>query len=388
MVGPLNNRRTESMLPTDPNSSPFGAPFSQDASGGSLPVGAGSARADEAGSARYPLPARQPLQSGALDHAPSPRDMRLTGWTPQVKCGFLEALARCGNVRSAAAFVSMSREGAYKLRRRDRAFALAWEGALVQARELAEDVLQDKALNGIVEQLSYHGEVIDTRTRFDGRLLLALLRRLDKRAESETAMLGADRFDALLDAISADADAGDLLEMPAQARARAAAEAQAARIAAAQDDEDALEADPHMIWEEGDEWYTDYPAPLGYEGIEDGDYGDADYRRTLSPEELAGLGVEEETAADLARAEAQRRAAFGLDAVDGEDQEQEGAEIASLDSVTCVNPGGGAHATSGAGAAFSALHPPEEGSLSHDRQHRALAAHSASRAQRRAEAAL
>ena len=383
------------MLPTDPMSSPSGAPFSQAVSGGSLAVDAGSARADDAKSVRYPLPARQPVQNGALAPAPSPRDMRLTGWTPQVKCGFLEALARCGNVRDAAAFVSMSREGAYKLRRRDRAFALAWEGALVQARELAEDVLQDKALNGITEQLSYHGEVIDTRTRFDGRLLLALLGRLDKRAESETAMLGADRFDALLDAISADADAGDLLETPAQARARAADEAQAERIAAAQEEEAAQEADPHMIWEEGDAWYTDYPAPPGYDGIEDGDYGDADYRRTLSPEELAALGVEEEAAADLARAEAQRRAAFGLDAGDGEaeqeeqeEQEKAGAENASLDSVTCVNPGGGAHATSGAGAAFSALHPPEEGSLSHDRQHRAPPPHSASRAQRRAEAAL
>ena len=60
-------------------------------------------------------------------------------------------------------------------------------GASPSARELAEDVLQDKALNGIVEQLFYHGEVVDTRTRFDGRLLLALLGRLDKRAESRTA---------------------------------------------------------------------------------------------------------------------------------------------------------------------------------------------------------
>ena len=91
----------------------------------------------DAGPAGHPLPATQPVQSTTLDR--TPREMRLTGWTPQVKCGFLEALARCGNVRDAAAFVSMSREGAYKLRRRDRAFALAWEGALVQARKLAED---------------------------------------------------------------------------------------------------------------------------------------------------------------------------------------------------------------------------------------------------------
>ena len=235
---------------------------------------------------------------------------------------FLEALARCGNVKVSAVYVSMSREGAYRLKRRDRAFALAWEGAMVQARELAEDDLQDKALNGFTEQLHYHGEVLDTRTRFDGRLLLALLGRLDKRAESETALLGADRFDDLLDRIEADADAEDLLETPAEALARVevARVAAAQRAAEAADREDE-EDDPHMIWEEHGECWTDYPAPADYDGIEEGRYGEEDYRRTLSEEEMAALGKDEDEDEEerdwLARAEAQRRAAFGLDGEEG-----------------------------------------------------------------------
>ncbi len=282
------------------------------AAGSAAPPPGGSLGADrgDAGAAPYPLPATQPGHGTVLDR--TPREMRLTGWTPESKRTFLEALARCGNVKNAAAYVSMSREGAYQLKRRDRAFALAWEGALVQARELAEDVLQDKALNGITEQLSYHGEVIDTRTRFDGRLLLALLGRLDKRAESRTAALGAERFDDLLHAIGADEDTQALLEAPEDARGLEEAEAW----------RNAEPEDRHMIWEQDGEWWTDYPPPPDFDGYEQGHYGDAQYSRSLSGEELAALGKEEEAADRLAAAEAQRRAAFGLDGGRARDAEE------------------------------------------------------------------
>lgn len=290
------------MHPVEPVPPPSGDPQMREESRASLPT-----PADHAGSVPLPLPADQPDRNTVSGRELSPRDQRLDGWTPSSKRAFLEALARCGNVKNAAAFVAMSREGAYRLKRRDRAFAFAWEGAMVQARALAEDELQDKAINGITEQLSYHGEVLDTRTRFDGRLLLALLGRLDKRAESDAALLGADRFDDLLDAIEADEDAGDLLETPAQALAREAAQSGATGSAAE-------DVDRHIIWQEGEEWWTDYPPPPGdYDGIERGAYGRSGYARTLSGEELAGSGLEEEEASDLALAEAQRRAAFGLE---------------------------------------------------------------------------
>jgi len=40
-------------------------------------------------------------------------------------------------------------------------------------------VLADRALNGTQEVVFYHGEEVATRTRFDSRLLLAHLGRLD-----------------------------------------------------------------------------------------------------------------------------------------------------------------------------------------------------------------
>ena len=300
------------------------------------------------GSARHPLPAPQPVQSTALDR--TPREMRLTGWTPQSKRAFLEALARCGNVKSAAAFVSMSREGAYQLRRRDAAFALAWDGALVQAREVAEDELQDKALNGITEHLSYHGEVTDSRTRFDGRLLLALLGRLDKRAESPAAALGAARFDDLLDRIGADEDAADLLVPPVPGSAPGDGEGDSSGAAGLAPHDDA--ADRHMVWEEEGCWWTDYPPPPGdYFGVERGCYGQGDYSRELSEEEAAAIGIEEQEQIDRTRAEAQRRAAFGLDggAEDtGDANGDAAAEKGPQDGVKRVKPDGG-DAASGVG---------------------------------------
>lgn len=66
-------------------------------------------------------------------------------------------------------------------------------------------------------------------------------------------------------------------------------------------------------WEEEDGWWTDYPPPPGFDGEEEGEYGDGDYRRALSPAEQAVIDadVAEEDAEELARAEAQRDAYFG-----------------------------------------------------------------------------
>jgi len=95
-------------------------------------------------------------------------------------------------------------------RRRDGVFALAWDAALVLAREAAEQVLADRALNGVTETIYYRGEAVGARTRFDGRLLLAHLARLDKRCEAGgPALAAAQCYDELLAAIAdGTADAG------------------------------------------------------------------------------------------------------------------------------------------------------------------------------------
>ena len=62
------------------------------------------------------------------------RRIRRDGWTAERRRRFLELLAAGFDVRRACAGVALSRQAAYTLRRRDPAFAQAWDGALRSAR--------------------------------------------------------------------------------------------------------------------------------------------------------------------------------------------------------------------------------------------------------------
>jgi hypothetical protein len=111
---------------------------------------------------------------------------------------FLEALAEGGAVRRAAARAGVSHMTAYRARRASAPFRRAWDAALLAARALAEDVLATRAIDGVEEEVWYHGEVIATRRRYDARLLLAHLARLDRLcADARTEAFAGD-FDAAL----------------------------------------------------------------------------------------------------------------------------------------------------------------------------------------------
>jgi hypothetical protein len=135
----------------------------------------------------------------ATVQAPQPAT-RHDGWTPERRARFLDRLSDCGNVRTACARVGMSREAAYRLRRRDELFARGWDAALMLARPNGADVLADKATEGIEEEVWYRGEMVGTRRRFDARLLLAHVARLDRLVEElpEESAEDAQRFDELL----------------------------------------------------------------------------------------------------------------------------------------------------------------------------------------------
>jgi hypothetical protein len=60
--------------------------------------------------------------------------IRRDGWTPERRERFLEFLSAGLDVRRACKRVGMSRQAAYTLRRREPAFARAWDGALRSAR--------------------------------------------------------------------------------------------------------------------------------------------------------------------------------------------------------------------------------------------------------------
>jgi hypothetical protein len=71
--------------------------------------------------------------------APANPRYRHDGWTPERRKLFLGFLARGLDVRRACAGVRLSRQAAYKLRRREPEFARAWDAALRSARQAAED---------------------------------------------------------------------------------------------------------------------------------------------------------------------------------------------------------------------------------------------------------
>ena len=152
-------------------------------------------------SAAHPQPL--PQAGGGLEGA-SDASTSYKYWTAERQVRFLAFLAENGRVRHACARVGMSFQSAYVLRRRDAAFAQGWDAAMVLARDHAERVLADRAIDGVVETVWYRGEAVGHRRRFDSRLLLAHLARLDGHARSSSrGQAVAGRFDDYLAAILA-----------------------------------------------------------------------------------------------------------------------------------------------------------------------------------------
>lgn len=145
-----------------------------------------------------------------LPPAPAPDD---AFFAPDFPCAkfdaaaqvrFLDGLATTGNVRVSAQQVGVSHETAYRLRRRDARFANLWSAALVHARHRVGGVFGDRALDGVVEEVWFRGELVGHRRRYDSRLLLAHMARLDQLADepgpaaAKDAVIRAEWFDAEL----------------------------------------------------------------------------------------------------------------------------------------------------------------------------------------------
>lgn len=272
-----------------------------------------------------------------------PTRARGDGWTPERQRAFLEALAECGSVTRAAARVGMSRESAYALRRRAdaRGFAQAWDAARALAVEHLTETAWNRALDGELRQVFYHGELVGESRHYDNRLLMALI------AQNRLAAGPALASPELIAEVAADWDAaldraerGEALAEPGQTQATEPADAPGA----SGDPGDAaleLEIGLYTHWwdEAGERWLTNWPAPEHFSGAEfwvdeDGEvlgphdpgqpeeedaYGDLQRRewaRELSDEELAGLrrAEAERDVLRASRIEQRRRTAFGLTA--------------------------------------------------------------------------
>ncbi len=149
-----------------------------------------------------PTPAKAPARSSDRPNLrPGPEPLL----TRPAQAVFCEHLARHGNVRLACRAAQVSAQTAYRMRRADGQFRALWDAALVIARDQVEDVLADRAIHGWEEAVFYHGEEVARRRRYDSRLLLAHLARLDRLAERAAGGV-VERFDAALDALSADGE--------------------------------------------------------------------------------------------------------------------------------------------------------------------------------------
>lgn len=152
---------------------------------------------------------------------PSGRRLRVDGWLPWKKARFLLALVAGGVVADACRAVGMSVASAYGLknRRSGRAFGKMWDAILIhRARGRLADNNLSRAMNGFVDQLVKDGIVVAERRRFDNRLSMAMLTRLDRLAESKTGgeaeLLRAlsEDFEDYLEIVEAGGDEDAFLE--------------------------------------------------------------------------------------------------------------------------------------------------------------------------------
>jgi hypothetical protein len=153
------------------------------------------------------------LVEPALDCGRDVRADRATrgdGWTPERIRSFLNALAECGVVEDAARAAGISKQSAYNLRNRTagRAFHVAWTAAEHLARRRLSEVVMSRALNGCVEVIMRDGKVWGERHRFDNRLTMAVLTRLDQKVvardeENKVARLVSEEWDQYLDVVCA-----------------------------------------------------------------------------------------------------------------------------------------------------------------------------------------
>ncbi len=302
----------------------------------------------------------------APSSAPTPPTVRADGWLPIRQRVFLESLAETGIVVQACDDCQMSPRAAYTLRLRDEGigFRLGWEAAILIARGRLVDELMTRAIKGWDEVSTRTRDDEDTRirTRFDNRLAMSLLGRLDKRAEvplsegtdAALARIVAQDFEAYLDLIGSgaggaavslfialrtpqvepqnpplDNDIGqcelcgadphnEALKTTLAATPESHAQAEAADFCAYCTEGE----DPEDITS----WRCEFPPPPGFDGEEwgtweDGDGGHCYTRELTEPEHAAVLARRKANAEPLLKAAiAARNTYFGF-VPEGEDKD-------------------------------------------------------------------
>lgn len=119
----------------------------------------------------------EPFDGVALENSRK----RLAGWSVERQRVFLDHLAETGSVHLASSAARLNARSAYRLRVRSPAFAAAWEVAEQLAVGRLAALAFDRAINGRVEKVYQHGDLVAERQIPSDRLLMWLLARLDPR---------------------------------------------------------------------------------------------------------------------------------------------------------------------------------------------------------------
>ncbi|MES2120229.1 MAG: hypothetical protein V4513_06580 [Pseudomonadota bacterium] len=253
---------------------------------------------------------------------PAKRIERWDGWTGEKIAIFCETLAETAVVAEACDEANMSVAGAYAARRRNPLFAAAWDAALTIARERLADTLLARSMEGNVEQIWRDGKIVGERHTLDNRLGLAILRRLDRLAETglSTSSRGVHAASApapalqpvdwtfAIEALRTGDDAG-VAQALALAKSYEVEEVEGPPGSLSQrdlDEEKAAEREAarfydlsERCWVDGIDgnWLTDFPPPPGFKGYESRDYDDDEdpderYIRECTPGEVTVLEAE------------------------------------------------------------------------------------------------
>jgi hypothetical protein len=274
------------------------------------------------------------------------------------QAAFVRSLSQWGNVQAAARQVGVSRAHLYRMRRASAQFRNLWDAALVLARPQVEEVLADRALNGVQETVFYHGEEVATRTRYDSRLLLAHLARLDRIAASAGVAATVRDFDEEVERLLDPEPLYDWDDVEGDWDAEAEEEAYDAdgydaEADADGDDEDADGEGCDADTEDADGDGEDRDGEDG--DAEDGDAGDGAHDGAAPPDQCpAGAapaghatpagsgGVTHQSGADSAGAQGRVGAGWGGAFSRPGSGGGCGAGFDSLDSVSCVSNSHGA----------------------------------------------
>ncbi|HMG47982.1 MAG TPA: hypothetical protein VK614_11045 [Allosphingosinicella sp.] len=157
----------------------------------------------------------------AADDSDSPRvrRMRIDGFSGEKQAVFLESIAAGFTVGEAAGRARISVTAVYNFRNRraGHAFNIAWEAADRRARRPLADHLRGRAVEGQTDTLrDKEGGIVGTRHRHDNRLAMAILTRLDRKAEAyredeRLVTVIAEEFEEMLDVIAAEGDAEEFI---------------------------------------------------------------------------------------------------------------------------------------------------------------------------------